>query len=115
MDFTDFFATLREPAPPSRLSPALQALWYDAHGQWQIAHDLVDQAPDADSAWVHAYLHRKEGDANNASYWYRRADRPVSTESPDAEWREIARSLLQLLSHRGRKRRKPTAEDQDDF
>lgn len=113
MDFTDFFATLREPTPPIRLSPALQALWHDAHGNWGEAHLLVDGAPDADSAWVHAYLHRKEGDQTNAAYWYGKAGKPVCETSLESEWRTISDTLLRVVTHRGKKVRRPTKGDQD--
>ncbi len=114
MDFTDFFATLREPNPPIRLSPALQALWHDAHGDWERAHALVNDATDADSAWVHAYLHRKEGDQSNASYWYQHAQRPVFSGRFDQEWREIVTTLLRVIDHRGGRTRKKEAEGWDD-
>ncbi len=113
MDFTDFFATLREETPPLRLSPALQALWHDAHGNWDAAHSLVDGAPDSDSAWVHAYLHRKEGDATNAAYWYGKANKEVCETSLPQEWRAIASALLRVVNHRGKRRRRKTAGDKD--
>ncbi|MDP5170852.1 MAG: hypothetical protein NWR72_11450 [Bacteroidia bacterium] len=114
MDFTDFFATLREEHPPARLSPALQSLWHDAQGDWAKAHDLVNDATDADSAWVHAYLHRKEGDLVNATYWYRKADRPEPTTSVVAEWRHIVSSLLRVVDHRGARRGRGRSNE-DDF
>ena len=114
MDFTDFFATLREKTPPMRLSPALQALWYDAQGAWGKAHDLVNDATDADSAWVHAYLHRKEGDQGNAEYWYARAKQPVFEGTLDTEWKQICSALLRVVNHRGKRVRKRSHDD-DDF
>ncbi len=114
MDFTDFFATLRDIKPPIRLSPALQALWYDAQGEWQTAHDLVDGAPDTDSAWVHAYLHRKEGDQGNAAYWYGKAGKPVYEGRLDHEWKEIASALLRIVTHRGKRMRRKSHKN-DDF
>lgn len=80
---------------PAMLSAPLRALWHDAHGDWNAAHEAAQaDEQDPDSAWVHAYLHRKEGDAFNAGYWYRRARRPVSGESLQEEWTEIAKTLL---------------------
>jgi hypothetical protein len=79
---------------PAYFSPALQALWYDYRGDWHQAHEIVQNASDADSAWVHAYLHRKEGDLSNARYWYRRSDRPEFQGSLQQEWEEIAQTLL---------------------
>ncbi len=80
---------------PEAAGKALGALWYDARGQWDRAHELAQQAPDPDGAWVHAYLHRVEGDESNAGYWYRRAGKPHSKASLAAEWDEIAAALLE--------------------
>ena len=79
---------------PSSLSGALQALWHDKRGDWNKAHQTVQDANDSDSAWVHAYLHRKEGDLSNARYWYRRANQAESKETLNQEWEHIARVLL---------------------
>ena len=89
-----FKASLQRPEPPE-LGPALQALWWDAQGDWDRAHACaqVDEA-DPSAAWVHAYLHRKEGDLANAAYWYRRAGRPMAREELTAEWLAIATALL---------------------
>jgi hypothetical protein len=62
-------------------------------GDWDQAHKIVQDEGDANSAWVHAYLHRVEGDLGNASYWYRQAGRPVANDSLDAEWERIAAAL----------------------
>lgn len=82
-------------APPAGLSPALAALWWDRRGEWERAHAVVaaDEAG-REAAWVHAYLHRREGDAANARYWYRRAGRPAATDALAAEWDAIAAALL---------------------
>jgi hypothetical protein len=91
----EFRASLTRPEPPPSLSLALQALWWDAQGNWDRAHACaqVNEA-DPSAAWVHAYLHRKEGDLANAGYWYRRAGRPVAREELEAEWIAIATALL---------------------
>jgi hypothetical protein len=94
MTVTEFTATLPDAAPPIRLQPALVALWYDAKGNWEAAHNLVQDVPDDSGAWVHAYLHRKEGDESNAGYWYRRAGRPQARGSLEDEWTAIASVLL---------------------
>ena len=94
MDLETFTTSLTDDAPPTGLSRLLQALWHDANGDWEAAHRLAQQQDDRDGAWVHAYLHRKEGDLSNAAYWYRRAGRPVSGLSLEEEWREIAGALL---------------------
>ncbi|HMD61254.1 MAG TPA: hypothetical protein VKG78_07465 [Opitutaceae bacterium] len=79
--------------PPS-LHGALLALWHDARGDWTAAHECAQGQETAEGAWVHAYLHRKEGDPGNAAYWYRRAGRPPANCGLDAEWEQIARELL---------------------
>ncbi len=76
------------------LSPALQALWWAARDDWDRAHEAAQSDPGPDAAWVHAYLHRVEGDAENAQYWYGLAHRPVSTAPLDQEWQAIAAALL---------------------
>jgi hypothetical protein len=95
MSFAEFRKSAAAGAgPPPALSPALQALWHDARGEWDAAHALAQAAGGADGDWVHAYLHRKEGDAANAGYWYRRAGRPVATSSLQDEWSALAGELL---------------------
>ena len=75
--------------------PALLALWWAGRDQWDKAHQVVMDEGDTECAWVHAYLHRVEGDLGNASYWYRQAQRPVSTEPLPVEWAAIAKTLLE--------------------
>jgi len=94
MDLQAFEDSLANDTPPADLSSALQALWQDANDDWDEAHRLTQKENDRSGAWVHAYLHRKEGDPSNAAYWYRRASRSVSSLSLDDEWREIAEALL---------------------
>lgn len=94
MTFEEFVASVSASGPPAGLSEALVALWHDAHGDWNAAHEVAQDVPDPDGAWVHAYLHRKEGDASNAAYWYRRAGKPVATSSLEEEWRQIVRAFL---------------------
>jgi len=69
-------------------------LWWDAKGDWTRAHESAQQDEGPAGAWVHAYLHRKEGDASNAEYWYNRAGRKHSSASFEIEWDEIAKALL---------------------
>jgi len=95
MDLTAFRASLALAAPPNDLSPALQALWWEAKGDWDKAHALAQVDEGGAGDWVHAYLHRKEGDAGNAGYWYRRAGKPASRAPLDEEWAAIARALLE--------------------
>ncbi len=81
--------------PEQELSPLLQALLCDARGDWDGGHKIAQGIENASAAWVHAYLHRKEGDLSNAGYWYRRAGRRECRSSLTEEWDEIARHLLQ--------------------
>ena len=99
MDLKAFRASLTESAPPGELPPALSALWHEAKDDWKRAHKIVQEEQDRDSAWVHAYLHRKEGDLDNAGYWYRRARKPISDESLSGEWEAIVSALLNVVSH----------------
>jgi len=88
-------AAVRSGSPPPGLSGALAALWHDARGDWERAHACAQEDRGADGAWVHAYLHRKEGDLGNAGYWYARAGRAAPRDrSPDQEWSAIAGELL---------------------
>lgn len=78
---------------PAGLSPARQALWLEKSGDWHAAHELCNTIPDPDGAWIHAYLHRAEGDLSNAAYWYERAERPIPTTDLATEWMELATTL----------------------
>jgi hypothetical protein len=80
--------------PPADLSPALAGLWWDAKGDWTKAHESAQQDEGPAGSWVHAYPHRKEGDAANAGYWYDRAGKPPAQGPLEAEWKAIASSLL---------------------
>ena len=90
----DFCASLSGTAPAPGLEPPLAALWWAAKGQWDAAHKIVQDESTADAAWVHAYLHRVEGDLGNAGYWYRQAGKPVAKDSLEAEWERIVSALL---------------------
>jgi len=79
---------------PNSLPLALQALWYDFKGDWNNSHEILQNASDADCDWVHAYLHRKEGDVSNAGYWYRRSGKPEFQGDLNQEWQHIVRELL---------------------
>src|SRR5687767_13587225 len=86
----------RDASPPAGASLVVQALWHDARGDWERAHNCAQDDHGRDGSWVHAYLHRKEGDLGNAGYWYSRAGRraPAAGVSLEAEWEEIARALV---------------------
>jgi len=95
MIFTDFTQSFNSPTPPAELSEALKSLWWDGKGNWDKAHNIAQEIEDTqEGAWVHAYLHRKEGDRGNAGYWYRRAGKPFPDISLEKEWEEISRELL---------------------
>jgi hypothetical protein len=90
----DFRTSVAAAAPAAGLAPPLAALWWAAKGDWDAAHKLVQDEDTTDAAWVHAYLHRVEGDLGNAGYWYRRAGKPEARDSLDAEWERIVSALL---------------------
>jgi hypothetical protein len=94
MTLEQFRESLSEPHPPASLDFALAGLWWDAKGDWAKAHESAQQDEGPSGSWVHAYLHRKEGDASNARYWYQRAHRPPSRAPLPDEWLEITKSLL---------------------
>jgi hypothetical protein len=94
MTFAEFRGSLSGAQPPSGLSAALQALWWEGKGNWERAHGCAQDAGSRDGDWVHAYLHRKEGDEGNAGYWYARCGRPHPSGPLEEEWSGIARALL---------------------
>jgi len=94
MNLEEFRESLRSEGPPQGLSVALAGLWWDAKGNWTRAHQSAQQDEGPSGAWVHAYLHRKEGDSSNAAYWYHRAGKSPARSSLEDEWLEIAGSLL---------------------
>jgi hypothetical protein len=95
MKMADFKASLSRAAPAPQLGAPLAALWWAAKGNWDEAHKIAQDQDTAASAWVHAYLHRVEGDLGNAGYWYRRAAKPVASGSLEAEWEQICSALLE--------------------
>lgn len=94
MNLSEFRATLSSPTPPADLTGPLTALWHDGRGDWEAAHRTAQDIESADGAWIHAYLHRKEGDEGNAAYWYRRAGKPIPSGPLDDEWTAIVIALL---------------------
>jgi len=93
MTFNEFKKSL-DAFEPLNTSPYLQSLWYDAKGNWEKAHTLIQDIEDKDASWIHAYLHRKEGDIGNADYWYRLAGKKRPTVSLEEEWENITETLL---------------------
>jgi len=96
MTFEGFKNSIGATNPPDGLTPALKGLWWDAKGDWTRAHECAQMDESQGGAWVHAYLHRKEGDRDNASYWYRRAGKPVAGGAFETEWLSIVAELLKL-------------------
>ena len=94
LDPLAFADSIAEPQPPAGLSLALQALWWDAKGDWDKAHKHAQEGDDVAGMRVHAYLHRKEGDQSNAGYWYNRSKAPPPKLTLNAEWEELVRALL---------------------
>ncbi|MGA2537939.1 MAG: hypothetical protein ABSF53_18135 [Terracidiphilus sp.] len=94
MTVEELCASLVFEAPPGNFSPLQAALWWDAKGEWARAHALVDELETPEGMAVHAYLHRKEGEAWNADYWYKRAGRRFHRPALDAEWTALAEALL---------------------
>lgn len=90
MTFEQFRSTLGSAQPPKG-DAILTALWFDARGDWQKAHEIVQDLETREAAWIHAYLHRKEGDISNAQYWYRKAGQSLPQGSLEQEWEMIAR------------------------
>jgi hypothetical protein len=94
MTLSEFKASLAKSKPPARLAPALAALWWAAKDDWVKAHELVMNESGKDCAWVHAYLHRHEGDLANTRYWYRQAGKRAASGPLAAEWDAIAGAML---------------------
>jgi hypothetical protein len=92
-----FKESLTLSSPPSPFTAVLKSLWFDAKGDWKKAHDLVDGLPGSDAAWVHAYLHRKEGDVWNADYWYARAKKTRPSYSLEEEWANLVDYFIKKI------------------
>lgn len=100
-DFETFRASVASSAPPPGLPPLLLALWWDGKGEWESGHEIAQVQSGPDAAWVHAYLHRKEGDSGNAGYWYRQAGKPFPRCTMEEEWERIAKALLPAVGPTG--------------
>ncbi|WP_375586226.1 hypothetical protein [Cyclobacterium xiamenense] len=86
MNLSDFKESIQQGAMPKGISVFLQALWLEKSGDWDGAHGLIDSLAGQDAAYLHAFLHRREGDLSNAAYWYRRAGKPIASGSLEEEW-----------------------------
>ena len=96
MDLVSFKETLAGAEPPHEASVYLKALWHEAKGNWDKAHKLIQDIDDNNAAWIHAYLHRKEGDNSNADYWYTRAGKKRPMLTLENEWEQIVEGMFRL-------------------
>lgn len=94
MDLTALNESLSRNTPPADASIYLKALWYDAKNDWKEAHELIQHLPDKNASWIHAYLHRKEGDIWNADYWYSKAGKRRPSVSLKEEWEQLVKAFL---------------------
>ncbi len=94
MSFEEFLQSLHGGEAPAGLGPALTALWWDGKSDWSKAHEWAQDDGTKAGSWVHAYLHRKEGDLSNAGYWYRRAGKPEARVGLEKEWQDMVQELL---------------------
>jgi hypothetical protein len=94
MNFVDFKKSLSEANPPNDLSAYLLSMWHDAKGDWNKAHEIIQDVEDKTASWIHAYLHRKEGDVGNADYWYSKAGKQRPNLSLEEEWKDISEALM---------------------
>ena len=94
MNINEFTSSLSQDKVPTGINSYLQSLWLDGKGNWEAAHTVVQDLEDKTASWIHAYLHRKEGDNSNARYWYNRAGKEMPQVSLDEEWKGIVTALL---------------------
>lgn len=94
MDLFFIKESLKEKQPPKDANIYLKALWYDAKGDWERSHSIIQDIEDKNASWIHAYLHRKEGDIGNADYWYARAGKKRPLYSLENEWEELVLIFL---------------------
>ena len=94
MQFDEFINSTKEDAPPQSLSEPLQAMWHARKADWETAHNIAQSISTELGSWIHAYLHRVEGDLSNAGYWYKRAGKPPHSGSTEAEADEIINSIF---------------------
>jgi len=94
MNFQDFRDSLNFDIAPQSYSAYLLALWYDGKGDWKSAHEIAQDISGWEGSWIHAFLHRKEGEQWNANYWYQRAGKPMPSISLDKEWQELVEFFI---------------------
>jgi hypothetical protein len=94
MTYSEFQSSLQQSEPPQKISDLLKAMWHDGKENWAASHDIAQEIHSADGSWIHAYLHRKEGDLSNAAYWYSKAGKPVPRVSLKEEWEQLVKEFL---------------------
>lgn len=94
MTYEQFMESMAGDTPPDRLPPLLEALWHDGKNNWEHAHNIAQEVHDRNGSWIHAYLHRKEGDHFNARYWYGKAGKPEPAGTLKEEWEALVRNFL---------------------
>jgi hypothetical protein len=97
MTYDEFISSLASNEPPQQISGVLRALWYDGKNDWNGSHNIVQEIDDKNGSWVHAYLHRKEGDLSNARYWYSRAGKTEPKISVREEWESLVRHFIERV------------------
>lgn len=95
MTFAEFKQSLKSSELPIGINQELKALWYDAKGDWNKAHDIAQDINNSNGSWIHAYLHRVEGDLGNANYWYSRTGKSMPAASLEEEWENLVNEFLQ--------------------
>jgi hypothetical protein len=95
MTYDEFISSLSSDQPPAKISEVLKALWYDGKNDWDGSHTIAQEIDDKNGSWVHAYLHRKEGDLSNARYWYSRAGKSEPKMSLKEEWDSLVRYFIE--------------------
>ena len=94
MDFETFTASLSAEQPPKDISNLLLALWYAGKKDWDKSHDIAQEIHDSNGSWIHAYLHRMEGDRANAGYWYSKAGKNMPSYSLEKEWESLVKYFI---------------------
>lgn len=97
MDFNSFKKSVNDEYPSPGVNGLLKAMWYTANNEWNAAHRIAQENDSIYGSWVHAYLHREEGDTGNASYWYAQAGKMMPETSLESEWDEITKELIEKL------------------
>jgi hypothetical protein len=94
MTLAEFRMSIEQTEPPPQLNNLLKAMWYDGKDNWTASHDIAQEIHSKDGSWIHAYLHRKEGDGGNAAYWYSKAGKPVCGLPLNEEWEQLVKEFL---------------------